>query len=63
VTLLVFRAKPSSFKRICHPDRSEAQWRDLRFLSPVLTRPLKAARKRARDQRSDLKHDHLMPLD
>ncbi len=28
MTLLVFRAKPSSFKRICHPDRSEAQWRD-----------------------------------
>jgi hypothetical protein len=21
------------FKRICHPDRSEAQWRDLLFLS------------------------------
>jgi hypothetical protein len=29
VTLLIFRAKSSTFKRICHPDRSEAQWRDL----------------------------------
>src|ERR1700742_3373835 len=24
-------------KQNCHPDRSEAQWRDLRFLSPALT--------------------------
>jgi hypothetical protein len=32
VTLLIFRAKSSTFKRICHPDRSEAQWRDLLFL-------------------------------
>jgi hypothetical protein len=32
VTLLISRAKLSSFKRICHPDRSEAQWRDLLFL-------------------------------
>jgi hypothetical protein len=29
---LIFRAKSSTFKRICHPDRSEAQWRDLLFL-------------------------------
>ena len=33
VTLLIFRAKSSSFKRICHPDRSAAQWRDLLFPS------------------------------
>src|SRR5580658_9730285 len=32
VTLLIFPAKSSTFKRICHPDRSEAQWRDLLFL-------------------------------
>jgi hypothetical protein len=29
---LISRAKLSTFKRICHPDRSEAQWRDLLFL-------------------------------
>jgi hypothetical protein len=33
VTLLIFPAKSSTFKRICHPDRSAAQWRDLLFLS------------------------------
>jgi hypothetical protein len=32
VTLLIFLAKSSTFKRICHPDRSEAKWRDLLFL-------------------------------
>jgi hypothetical protein len=32
VTLLIFRAKSSTFKRICHPDRSEAQSRYLLFL-------------------------------
>jgi hypothetical protein len=31
--LLIFRAKSSSFKRICHPDRSAAQWGHLLFLS------------------------------
>jgi hypothetical protein len=41
VTLLIFLAKSSTFKRICHPacpgvpwNRSEAQWRDLLFLFP-----------------------------
>jgi hypothetical protein len=29
---MTFRLKSSSFRRICHPDRSEAQWRDLLFL-------------------------------
>ena len=40
VTLLISHAKSSSFKQNCHPacpgvpwDRSEAKWRDLRFLS------------------------------
>jgi hypothetical protein len=27
---------------LCHLDRSEAQWRDLRFFPPVLTHPLKS---------------------
>ena len=31
VTLLVFRPNRSSFKRICYPDRSEAQWRTCGF--------------------------------
>ena len=28
--------RPLTFKQICHPDRSVAQWRDLRFLNTTL---------------------------
>jgi hypothetical protein len=40
VTLLVFRPNRSSFKRICYPDRSEAQWRTCGFLFVHPTRRL-----------------------
>jgi hypothetical protein len=40
VTLLIFHEKSSSFKRICHPDRSEAEWRDLLFTCPLARKPV-----------------------
>jgi hypothetical protein len=36
----VFSLKLLRAQQNCHPDRSEAQWRDLRFLSPALTHPI-----------------------
>jgi hypothetical protein len=36
-----FARKRLRAKQNCHPDRSEAEWRDLRFLFPVLTHALK----------------------
>jgi hypothetical protein len=41
LTAVIHRKTVITPQQLCHLDRSAAQWRDLRFLFPVLTQTLK----------------------